>query len=237
MRNVLAILLTLSLIALAAPAAPTLDEIREDIQQKTADWTSLKADIHMVMESQEGPMPMRSNAEGTIEILREDDTERTRVDMTITIEELGVEQKLTTISDGTESLMIMEMMGQRFAVESPEGDDQHRTPIGDDLIAELEEDFVLTVQENETLDGVEHYVLTGTPREPEGFEIWVFINTESGMASRFEMMGEHDGEKMEVNFRNAEINPTIDPERFSMEIPDGVMRMDPDMMGQLGGGM
>ncbi len=232
MRNILVLLVALSLIALVAPAAPTLDEIREDIQQKTADWTSLKADILMVMESQEGPI-----AEGTIEILKEGDVQLSRRDITFRIEELGAEQKIITISDGTDSLIIMEMMGQRIAGKSPEGDDQHRTPIGDDLIAELEEDFELTVQENEILDGIEHYLLTGVSREPDELDIRVFINIENGMASRFEMIGNDEGEKLEVNFRNAEINPSIDPERFSMEIPDGVMRVDPEMFGQLGGGM
>jgi len=238
---VLTLVLALGFVPVAV-FAETLEEVEAELTEKASKVDSFSADMNMKMAMMPG---MDMTGTGTMEVLKKDGESLSRNEMTMKMKmgEQTMESKTLTIFDGEQFFVQQESFGNKIAMKTKEQDMAGSSAqFGEDLFKGLKEQFELSLEGEEKVNGKDAYVLSGKPKAGNPavamFSKMVhYIDKETGIPVKTVALGQNGQEMMVQTFTNIKLNPELKPERFEYTPPPGVTVMDmSDMQGMPGMG-
>ena len=221
--------ITISLSAFAA----TLEEILADGKAKLEAVNSATSDMIMTFQVDMEGQRMEMKGSGKTYFLKEDDTEYTRSEMSITMEIPGIgemTQKMTGITVGDDQLLLMEMMGMKMAMKDVEEEHPYEVHMTNHL-ADLVEDNILTVMDDAVIDDQAVYVIKAVPKEDTNEEMYgaqiLYMSKDTGFPVRIELLDNNEVKIGEINIQNLQTNVDIEKDLFDLSVPEGYMEMNP----------
>jgi len=220
----------------ASALAATLDDVEQLVEEKWNGITSFRADISVDVKVPLGPLEVPSNAEGTIELMMVESGRKYRVKVKNHLAKSflmrdGLTQDVLTIFDGEHEYTELTIFGRKQVNKRVPDTPGANQPMGGSAVFErLRSQGDVTLAGETEIDGAPVWIIdvksNGKPIEVQGpiepSRIRVFLSQESGLQVRLLMFDEKNEELLRMRYSNLQLNPELEPARFTYTPPPGV---------------
>ena len=218
----LAMLLTAVLAACAAARADLPRGVEARIRKAWEAQTGLRADVRLSAMMQAGVHLLQVTGEGTLEVLRDEDTERWRQVLTVSIPDpVGAESRHVAVFDGETLRLTSGVLGREETVEAPNDIGRGVAPPGGaPLLEALEAGLTLNLLREDAVDGRAVYVIEGLPKGGAGeFTRGVFyIDQATGLQLRQEIYADQNlAPRVVILVEKVQVGAAVDPGVFAAD--------------------
>lgn len=233
--------MALSMLLSAATLAcgADLDSIQKQLQAAWSKHKTMSAKLTISGHMEMAGMSMDTKGDGTIELLRDGDSARSRTELKIAMiqkqgdQENKMEQTVLSITDGEFAHTLTDMGGQKRAMKGPVTAQMTGEPKA--MFAELQKDLTLKVLPEEKVDGKKVYMIEAAFKEkpPMGpTKLVMTFDQEMGVLVKFAQLTDDDKPMQTMTFSDFKFDEKIDPDRFKFKLPEGVQETDMSALGK-----
>ncbi|HUW62333.1 MAG TPA: CDC27 family protein [Candidatus Bathyarchaeia archaeon] len=217
------------------PERETVESALEKIAAATSEMTACSG-----MFTAEGnitkPVVMKLTGSGDFDFLMKDDKPMFLINAAIIMEGTkgGMTQSFKIVCDGATMFQEMNMLGQLMVMKMPmpAGSEQQMNPA--ELMNAIKEVGEITLEKDETVDGMPAYVFTVKPSPttemppgmPKLSDIKIVIIKETGMPALVEVKDEAGAMLLKAASSRIVVNSPSSPDKFKYTPPAGVQVMD-----------
>ena len=219
--------------AVCAAWAQDLEDVKKRITAAWKNHRTMTAKMDSLTQFDFGVMSVESKATGTIEVMREGDTFKSRMELRVSnTRKMGeesetMEQKALTVVDGEYVWTLMEMGEQKQAMKAKATEQSAPDPAR--MLTGLREEFNLKVLPDEKVDGREAWVIEATPKTPGAIPIVRMVQyfwKEHGVLLKSVGYTAEGQTANTITFSEHKFDEKIDPARFTLTVPEGVTVID-----------
>lgn len=213
--------------------AETVDDVQKKLNDAYSKVKSYSANTKMIQDMEMSGVSIKGDNTGLIMWAKQGDKYMSRIEqkgtMTQTMagQENKVETSSLTISDGDFFYTLAEHSGQKMATK--QNIDSRATMDVKAIIEDQKEQFTLKVLPDDKVDGMECFVLEGTPKDTEGSPYattTMWFRKADAIPSK--MVGkDKDGKEVySYHLTDIKVNEDIPADKFKFTAPEGVEVMD-----------